>query len=385
MDDVVATNTSLEDRVVSFIRKRDFRVKRELGKGACGMTVLLRDEEIDELFVCKKFEPMSGLNRSELWDNFLREIKLLYRLHHENIVRVFHHYIYSEDMAGFILMEFVDGVEIAEYVKAHPERINELFRQSVSGFTYLQQQSILHRDIRPRNLLVRPDGTLKIIDLGFGKHVQTIDDFDKSISLATWCDVPKEFREPRYDFGTEVYFVGQLFRQLIDDNSISCFEYESILERMCNRDPNKRCKGFADVKKAMGNERFVEIDFEENELLAYRNFSDTIFGQLSRVDNDIRYEVDPAQFSKNLQDAYVKVAMEEFVPDSKLVLRCLVSGRYYYRKGSSIPVEELREFLRVFSGVSEEKKHYILANLYTKLDTVPRIEVLDIPEDDIPF
>ena len=74
---------------------------------------------------------------------------------------------------------------------------------------------MLHRDIRAGNLLVDNDGQLKIIDLGFGKQVNTSLDFDKSITLNWWCATPDEFRFKRYDFGTEVYFVGKLFEQLI--------------------------------------------------------------------------------------------------------------------------------------------------------------------------
>lgn len=175
----MAEDTTRAGEIVTFLRKRDYRLERELGQGACGQTVLLFDEQIDQHFVCKKYVPYASSRRQELFQNFVREIKLLHQVHHENVVRVFNHYLYPEQFAGYILMEFVDGTEIDEFAAARPELLNETFLQAVRGFGHLERCGILHRDIRPGNLMVRTDGILKIIDLGFGKRVETSGDFDK--------------------------------------------------------------------------------------------------------------------------------------------------------------------------------------------------------------
>lgn len=105
-----------QDSVVQFLRKRDYTLVKELGQGACGKTVLLYDDQIDENFVCKKYVPYSESHRQELFANFVREIKLLHKVHHQNVVRVFNYYLYPEQMTGFILMEFVDGTEVDEFL-----------------------------------------------------------------------------------------------------------------------------------------------------------------------------------------------------------------------------------------------------------------------------
>jgi hypothetical protein len=68
------------NELVSFIRRRDYRLVRELGQGACGKTVLLYDDQIDEHFVCKKYLPYSESQRETLYANFVREIKLLHQV-----------------------------------------------------------------------------------------------------------------------------------------------------------------------------------------------------------------------------------------------------------------------------------------------------------------
>lgn len=182
-------SSSTDSRMIEFVRKRDYKFVRALGSGACGRTILLHDDLIDEHFVCKKYAPVSETHRAELFANFVREIKLLHKIQHENVVRVFNYYLYPDQFTGYILMEFVEGLDIEDFVSKHPENTSGLFLQAINGFAYLESQSILHRDIRPLNVLVRTDGIVKIIDLGFGKHVLDSDDFDKSISLRSRAQI----------------------------------------------------------------------------------------------------------------------------------------------------------------------------------------------------
>ena len=210
--------------MVTFLRRRDYRMVRELGQGACGKTALLYDQQIEEHFVCKKYVPYSENKRQDLFSRFVSEIKLLHKVHHPNVVRVFNYYLYPEQFSGYILMEYVDGLDINDYLAGNPEHINDIFLQAIAGFGYLEGADILHRDIRPGNLMMSGDGVLKIVDLGFGKKIDRSADFDKSITLNWWCEPPLEFQTARYDFKTEVYFVGKLFQRIIQENRDNVFQ-----------------------------------------------------------------------------------------------------------------------------------------------------------------
>lgn len=265
----MSTNDPPIDSVISFLRKRDYVFKRTLGQGGCGQTVLLHDDQIDEFFVCKKYHPWLESQREELFANFVREIKLLHKIHHDNLVRIFNYYLYPDVSTGYILMEFIDGQDIDDYVADAPHHVNELFAQTIAGFAHLEARDILHRDIRPGNLMVRGDGRVKIIDLGFGKQVQTSADFKKSITLNWWCEPPMEFESSLYNFTTEIYFVGKLFEKLLRENSISHFKYGEILRRMCDRNPETRVATFALVQQEIGRDLFLGLDFSATELAAH--------------------------------------------------------------------------------------------------------------------
>ncbi|WP_084320279.1 protein kinase domain-containing protein [Herbaspirillum huttiense] len=225
----------MTEKLVEFLRKKDFVLEEELGQGSCGKTVLLFDGTINERFACKKYSPIG--HSAEFFAGFVREIKLLHRINHVNVVRVFNYYLFPEKTTGYILMEYVQGINIEKYLEIHPEEINEIFFQVVAGFSHLEENSILHRDIRPANILVTDNGIVKIIDLGFGKHAIATEDYDKSISLNWWCELPSEFRYSKYDFSTEVYFVGKLFEKIILELGIQQFKHDVLLGRMCITSP----------------------------------------------------------------------------------------------------------------------------------------------------
>lgn len=373
----------MEKPLVQFLRKRDYLLVKELGQGACGKTVLLRDDVLDELFVCKKYHPFAETHRQELYANFVREIKLLHEVLHTNVVRVFNYYLYPDQLTGYILMEYVEGKDIEEWLQAAPEQTNEVFLQTIEGFCYLEGKGILHRDIRPQNVLVRDDGTVKIIDLGFGKRVEESTDFDKSISLNWWCEPPAEFADSLYDFKSEVYFVGKLFEKLIQEQGIDHFKYKSILGRMCSHSPASRIQSFAEVQREIKTDLFYEIAFADAELTSYREFADAVATHVVIIESGTKYIDDLARIRTRLEAAHRNCMLEEFAPDAAPILSCFINGAYRYRQ-AGFPVAVLRAFLRLLKSCSDEKQRIVIANLHTRLDAVSRYAAKDL-DDDIPF
>ena len=376
-------------KLVTFLRRRDYTFVRELGQGACGRTVLLRDETLEQNFVCKKYSPLEGLDREGLFRNFVREIKLLHDLHHLNVVRIFNYYLYPEIFSGFILMEHVEGVDIRSYLSAAPEQINDLFLQVVQGFKHLEDKSVLHRDIRHANLMVSSEGTAKIIDLGFGKRIEQSQDFDKSISLNLWCEPPEEFGTGKYDFRTEVYFVGKLFQQIIDEEGIQHFKYSKVLDQMVARMAKDRFESFSNVERIMQRDPFVEIEFSASEIRVYRLFADEIAQRITKIEEGTKYIDDFDRVKASLKAVLRTVTLEQIMPSAAPALRCFLTGEYYFKK-EGFPVDALKKFVELLTKVSSEKQRLILSNLHTRFDSVPRYKNLvptgfDDMDDDIPF
>lgn len=367
---------------VTFLRKRDYVFIRVLGQGACGQTVLLRDEVIGSEFVCKKYVPFDEAHRQELYKGFLREIQLLHEVYHTNVVRVFNYYLYPDQFTGYILMEYVDGTDIEEHLRAKPETANDLFVQAIEGFSYLESQSILHRDIRPLNILVREDGVLKIIDLGFGKRVDTRSDFDKSITLNWWCEPPVDFSSGTYDHSTEVYFVGKLFEKLIIELNLEDFKHRGVLARMCSKHAHERIPSFADVRSEIDRHESSDVTFYGQERNAYLEFANEVTEHLTRIEAATKYRDDISAIRAQLETVYRNCMLEPSLPDSSVLLSVLLRGGYSYIQ-AGFPTQALKGFIDLMRSTSFAKQRVILANLHGRLDAVPRYE-RNI-DDDIPF
>ncbi|WP_027390424.1 protein kinase family protein [Chrysiogenes arsenatis] len=372
-------------RIVEFLRKKDLVFVKELGQGACGKTVILHDEVIDERFVCKKYAPIYEPLKEELFENFVREIKLLHLLNHPNVVRVFNYYLYPDRLTGYILMELIEGNDIEEYLLLNPEKANQVFLQTVDGFQHLEKNGILHRDIRPQNILVSEDGVVKIIDFGFGKRIATKSDFDKSITLNWWCEPPLDFVSHTYNFKTEVYFIGRLFEKIILESGVEQFAYKNLLSRMCASDPSQRIESFDKIKQEILAGKFNEIKFSNYELSAYRSFANDLSRVISKVEQSTKYHREAQDVERKLEDAYRLVMLEEVLPNNSLVIQCFLNGAYYYSNKIFIEVENLRKFVELLRSSSREKKNIILSNIYTRLDNIQRYMESNNFDDDIPF
>jgi serine/threonine-protein kinase len=368
--------------VIPFLRKKDYVFVKVLGQGACGQTVLLRDDVIGSDFVCKKYLPFSESHRQELFRGFLREIKLLHEVYHTNVVRVFNYYVYPEQSTGYILMEYVAGHDIEEHLRQRPETVNDLFVQALEGFTYLEKQAILHRDIRPLNILVRDDGTLKIIDLGFGKQIERPSDFNKSISLNWWCEPPADFGFGKYDHSTEVYFVGKLFEKFVVEMNLEDFKYKSLLARMSHTEPSLRVQSFADARSELDRQHAADITFFGSERTAYTTFANAVTEHLTKIEVGTKYSDDTAQVRAQLENVYRGCMLEEHLPDSSIVLSTILRGGYFYRK-VGFPTSALKAFIDLLRATTLAKQRIVLANLHRRLDAITRYQQDD--PDDMPF
>lgn len=282
-------------------------------------------------------------------------------------------------------MEYVDGKDIEDFTAEFPDKLNDLFTQAIDGFSYLERSGVLHRDIRVGNLLVSNEGVLKIIDLGFGKQVNTSLDFDKSITLNWWCATPDEFRSKRYDFTTEVYFVGKLFEELIHASSVSQFKYTDALRRMCEPDPDRRIKSFAEIDRAIRSEPITETDFSDEEIEAYRSFANALMSITSKIAQGAKYLTDLTKIQSKLEEIYRSSMLEWKIPDSHRIIGCFVEGGYYYKTKQMVATETVRDFVRLLKSCGAEQARVIIANLDTRLDTIKRYDSEEIQDEDIPF
>jgi eukaryotic-like serine/threonine-protein kinase len=150
-----------------------YRVDRVLGQGGMATVYLAQDSELDRPVAIKVLaEHLAG--DESFRRRFLREARMAARLSHPNIVQVYD--AGDEDGRPFIVMECVEGPTLAEELKRvgklDPSQTVDLALQVCGGLEHAHGAGLVHRDVKPHNLLLRPDGTLKIADFGIARAAE---------------------------------------------------------------------------------------------------------------------------------------------------------------------------------------------------------------------
>ena len=148
-----------------------YELGRALGSGGMAIVYLARDRELDRVVAVKRLADNLSHDRS-FRDRFLREARLAAPLSHPNVVRV---YDFGHDPDGrpFIVMEYVEGGSLAEALARDgaltPDRVVAVARDCCAGLAYAHAAGLVHRDLKPQNLLLDPDCRVKIADFGIAR------------------------------------------------------------------------------------------------------------------------------------------------------------------------------------------------------------------------
>jgi len=147
-----------------------YRIAGLVGRGGMGV-VYQAEHRMMERVVAVKVVNRRLLSSRLAVDRFQLEVRAAARLHHPNIVTAF-----DAEQVGelhLLVMEFVDGVNLADYVAHHGplpvEKACDIARQAAFGLQHAHEQGMVHRDIKPHNLMLTRAGTIKILDFGLAR------------------------------------------------------------------------------------------------------------------------------------------------------------------------------------------------------------------------
>jgi len=209
-------------------------------------------------------ESVGGLER------FQREAKTLAQLQHPQIVEV-----YDAGQAGpwcFILMEFVSGPNLRHLLGASslpPTDVKRIVSEICDGLQYAHDQGIVHRDMKPENVLLDKQGHVKLVDFGLAKlliafPLQSVRSQTGQVMGTLHYMAPEQTRTPSLvDHRADVYAVGvMLYEMLTGELPLGHFEppstrsgcdpaFDSVVLRAMSQDPAKRYRSARDLQTAM--------------------------------------------------------------------------------------------------------------------------------------
>jgi serine/threonine-protein kinase len=180
------------------------------------LVYLARDRKLDSMVAVKLLADNLSAD-PELRERFRREAELARRLSHPNVVRVLGSG--ETDGRAYIVLEFVECGNLAEELaRAGPlsrERVAELGAQAAAGLAHAHERGLVHRDVKPQNLLLAADGTLKVSDFGIAHAVDgtRLTAIGSVLGTAAYL-APEQARGGETTAACDVYALGVVLREL---------------------------------------------------------------------------------------------------------------------------------------------------------------------------
>jgi serine/threonine protein kinase len=204
-----------------------YRLERPLGRGGMASVYVARDSEL-ERDVAVKLLAENLSDDSTFRERFVREARLAARLSHPNVVSV---YDAGEDGGRpYIVMELVEGETLADLLargRVPPDQARALALQAAEGLAHAHEAGLVHRDIKPQNLILRDDGTLKIADFGIARAAEATALTQAGTVLGTAAYLsPEQALGEAVTPAADVYSLGAVLYELLTGQPP--FEFESL-------------------------------------------------------------------------------------------------------------------------------------------------------------
>jgi serine/threonine protein kinase len=204
-----------------FIINGKYRLMQKLGAGGMGSVYLCEHIHMQRR-VALKVLPLAQARDPDSLERFYREARAVAQLDHPNIVRA--HDIDREDDLHFIVLEYIDGSNLHDIVRRCGPlavvRAAHYIRQAAQGLQHAFEAGLVHRDVKPGNILLDRNGVVKVLDMGLARFFYEPEDNyseDQEGNVLGTADyvAPEQAHDSRVDVRADIYSLGVTFYYLL--------------------------------------------------------------------------------------------------------------------------------------------------------------------------
>jgi len=242
-------DSDTEDESGSLVGQKlgSFEIVEVIGRGGMGVVYLAHDTKLDRSAAIKGM-PAELQADSTARTRFTREAKILASLSHPNIA-VIHDIIEQDEGTGYLVLEYVPGQTLAERITEGPLTLQEVLTialQIAEAVAAAHEHDVIHRDLKPGNIKLTPDGRVKVLDFGLAKALggessekpTTVTQPGRVIGTPAYMS-PEQARGKRIDKRSDIWSFGCVLYEML--TAIVPFEGETVSDTLANilqTDPN---------------------------------------------------------------------------------------------------------------------------------------------------
>ena len=221
----------------------NYRITRLIGSG--GMAKVYEAEHVNlGSKVAIKILDSALASKGNLKERFRNEAKIMASLRHENIVQVLDYYEDEESNVYAIVMEYLDGESLADFIRTHgalsEQLVYDIMTKALKAFGFAHSKGLIHRDVKPANIFITKEKNIKILDFGIAKLIgQDADLTGTGMQMGTPMYMsPEQVKDSKHlDKRSDIYSLGVMMYFMLtggspyDKNTNSNFD---ILNKIVN-------------------------------------------------------------------------------------------------------------------------------------------------------
>ena len=196
-----------------------YQVERHLGRGGMGDVYLVRDTAIDRPAALKTIRPDTEVDSKQLIEmrqRFYREARTAGKLNHPSIITV---HDVGEDLGmSYIVMEFFEGHTLSQLMKKQRfsvAQIKHVVYHAGQGLAYAHENGVFHRDVKPDNIMVSRAGTVKVMDFGIARVVESELTKTGSVMGTPAYMSPEQVNGEKVDARSDIFSLGVILYELL--------------------------------------------------------------------------------------------------------------------------------------------------------------------------
>jgi serine/threonine protein kinase/tetratricopeptide (TPR) repeat protein len=212
-----------------------YQILKVLGEGGMGAVYQARDREVDRTVAIKVIRPeLSG--HPEILRRFKQELILARQVTHRNVIRIFD--LSVADGRRFITMEYVDGKDLSSVVrerrKLPPAEAVEIIRQTLMGLEAAHNEGVVHRDLKPQNIMLDATGRVYLMDFGIAKSMELAGMTRTGVLMGTPDYMsPEQAKGEKADSRSDLFTVGVIFFELLTGQQP--YRCETVMQTLVKR------------------------------------------------------------------------------------------------------------------------------------------------------
>ena len=244
-------------------------IKELLGEGGMGLVYLAERKDLANRVAIKILRDawLSPARR----ERFASEQRMLAQLVHPSVARLYDADTLPDGTPWFV-MEYVEGLPITLYCQKHKcsiDRRLQLFRQVCEAVQYAHAHAVIHRDLKPSNILVKADGSVRLLDFGIAKQLESLDapvDQTRTVlrMMTPAYAAPEQARGDSVGVQTDVYSLGVILYELLAERlpfDLSNLTPSEAAIIIAEHDPAKPSSAACDMERSvLGHAGWADLD-----------------------------------------------------------------------------------------------------------------------------